>query len=256
MNLRQTALALALLSASLFVPSAARATPSDLDGDPFTGMVASGSSPDGAEFLGTMEIQDFVNRDGQLVALGTLSGQVTSTDGTRTTPVAIVDDASVEVPVGSVLATCERLHLSFGPVPLDLQTSMIQVAPIRIDNTDPSADGAMTRERLCTLAGQFQEAPGLCFRPVSSTRCATSSTSGNALDGDRAAVRPLMSRPRRDLHVGDRPHRLKAREGETDEREQQWGNMYASGRGNLRALWQTSCGSRSEVVFLRRATLG
>jgi len=162
MKLRQTALALALLSAPLFMPGAARATPSDLDGDPFTGVSVSGSSPDGTEFLGTMEIQDFVHRDGQLVALGTLSGQVTSTDGTRTTPVALVDDASVEVPVGSVMATCERLNLGFGPVPLDGQTSMIQVAPIRIDSTDPSAaDGAMTRERLCTLAGQFQRAPGL-----------------------------------------------------------------------------------------------
>jgi len=111
-----------------------------------------------------MEIQDFVHRDGQLVALGTLSGQVTSTDGTHTTPVAIVDDASVEVPVGSVMATCERLNRGFGPVPLDGQTSMIQVAPMRIDGLDPSADGAMTRERLCTLAGQFQEAPGLALQ--------------------------------------------------------------------------------------------
>ena len=164
MNPRQTTLALALLSALMLAPVAASATPSDLDGDPFTGMLASGSSPDGTEFLGTMELQDFDTRAGQLVALGTLSGQITRTDGTLTTPVAMVDGASIEVPIGSIVATCERLNLAFGPAPLEVQTPMIQVAPIRIDGADPSADGAMTRERLCILASQFQEAPGLALQ--------------------------------------------------------------------------------------------
>ncbi len=161
MKLRQTTLALALLSASLFMPGAARAAPSDLDGDPFTGMSASGSSPDGAEFLGTMEIQDFVQRDGRLIALGTLSGQVTRTDGWLTVPVAMLDEAAVEVRVSSVVATCDRLGLAFGPLPLDRHAPMVQVAPIRIDEADPRADGTMSRERLCALAGQFQDMPDL-----------------------------------------------------------------------------------------------
>jgi hypothetical protein len=164
MKLRQTALALALLSAPFFTPGAARATPSDLDGDPFTGLLASGSSPEGTEFLGTMEIQDFIHRDGRLVAHGTLSGQVTRADGSQIVPVALLDDAPVEVRVSSVVATCDRLGLAFGPLPLDLHASMVQVAPIRIDDADPSADGAMSRERLCALAEHFQEAPGLAVQ--------------------------------------------------------------------------------------------
>ena len=164
MKLRQTVLVLALLGALLFMPSAARATPSDLDGDPFTGMAAAGSSPDGAEFLGTMEIQDFIHRDGRLVALGTLSGQVTRTDGRLSVPVATLDEAAVEVRVSSVVATCDRLGLAFGPLPLDLHAPMVQVAPIRIDEADPSTDGAMSRERLCALAGQFQDMPGLAVQ--------------------------------------------------------------------------------------------
>jgi len=164
MNLRQTALTLALLSASLFAPGAARATPSDLDGDPFTGLSASGSSPDGAELLGTMEIQDFVTRDSRLVARGTLSGQVTRVDGNLTVPIALLDQAPVEVRVSSVVATCDRLGLAFGPLPLDLHAPMVQVAPIQIDGADPSADGVMTRDRLCALAGQFQVAPGLAVQ--------------------------------------------------------------------------------------------
>jgi hypothetical protein len=164
MKLRQTALALALLSAPFFTPGAARATPSDLDGDPFTGLSASGSSPEGAEFLGTMEIQDFIHRDGRLVARGTLSGQVTRADSRQSVPVAVLDQAPVEVRVSSVVATCDRLGLAFGPVPLDLHAPLVQVAPIRIDDADPSADGAMPRERLCALAGHFQEAPGLAVQ--------------------------------------------------------------------------------------------
>jgi hypothetical protein len=164
MNLRQTALALALVSAPLLIPGAARATPSDLDGDPFTGLAASGSSPDGAEFLGTMEIQDFVTRDRQLVARGTLSGQVTRADGSQIVPVALLDQAPVEMRVSSVVATCDRLGLAFGPLPLDLHAPMVQVAPVRIDGADPSAASAMTRERLCALAGQFQEVPDLAVQ--------------------------------------------------------------------------------------------
>jgi hypothetical protein len=62
------------------------------------------------------------------------------------------------------VATCERLNLAFGPAPLEVQSPMIQVAPIRIDDADLSADGLMNRERLCALAGQFQEAPGLTLQ--------------------------------------------------------------------------------------------
>jgi hypothetical protein len=164
MKLRQTALALALLGAPFFTPGAAGATPSDLDGDPFTGLSASGSSPDGAEFLGTIEIQDFVTRDRQLVARGALSGQVTRADGSQIVPVALLDQAPVEVRVSSVVATCDRLGLAFGPLPLDLHAPMVQVAPIRVDGADPSADGAMTRDRLCALAGQFQEVPDLAVQ--------------------------------------------------------------------------------------------
>jgi hypothetical protein len=111
-----------------------------------------------------MEIQDFVQRDGRLIALGTLSGQVTRTDGQLSVPVATLDQAAVEVRVSSVVATCDRLGLAFGPLPLDLHAPMVQVAPIRIDEADPSADGAMSQERLCTLAGQFQETPGLAVQ--------------------------------------------------------------------------------------------
>jgi hypothetical protein len=164
MNLRQTALVLALLSAPFFTPGAARATPSDLDGDPFTGLSASGSSPEGAEFLGTIEIQNFVTRDRQLVARGTISGQVTRADGSQIVPVAQLDQAPVEVRVSSMVATCDRLGLAFGPLPLDLHAPLVQVAPIRIAEADSSADGAMPRERLCALAGEFQEVPDLAVQ--------------------------------------------------------------------------------------------
>ena len=157
-QLRQTTLALALLSAPLFAPGSTHATRSDLDGDPFTGLSASGASPDGAEFVGTIDIQAFEARDGRLVAVGTLSGQVTRVVGTVAEPIATLDAVPLEVPVGSVAATCDRLRVAFGPVPLDLHAPMVQVAPIRIDGVEQPGDGVMTESRLCALADQFRAA--------------------------------------------------------------------------------------------------
>jgi len=105
-----------------------------------------------------MDIQAFEARDGQLVAVGTLSGQVTRRVGSVATPVATLDAAPLEVPVGAVVATCDRLGLAFGPVPLDLHAPMVQMAPIRIDGAEQPVDSVMTEARLCALADQFQAA--------------------------------------------------------------------------------------------------
>jgi len=152
------------MSAPLVGSLSAYATRSDLDGDPFTRLSASGSSPDGAEFVGKMDIQEFDARDGRLVAVGTLSGQVTRLVGTVAEPIATLDEVPLEVPVGSVAATCDRLSLAFGPVPLDLHAPIVQVAPLRIDDADQTTDGAMTEARLCTLADQFRTATGPATR--------------------------------------------------------------------------------------------
>src|SRR4051794_30410145 len=159
MQRRQTVLALALFTAALLTPLRAAATPSDLDGDPFTGVAVVGSSSDGAEFLGTMDIQDFETRDGRLIALGTLAGQVTRTNGRVVDPVVELNAVPVDVPVGAVVARCDRLSLTFGPAPLELQAPVVQVTPIRIDGADQPVNGAMTAAQLCTLADQFRGVP-------------------------------------------------------------------------------------------------
>ncbi len=160
MKLRQTAVALALVSAPLLAPVSVHATPSDLDGDPFTRLAASGSGPGGGEFLGTMDVQAFESRNGQLVAVGTLSGQVTQRVGTVAEPVTTLNEAPTEVPVGAVAATCERLSVTFGPAPLNLDAPMVQVEPVRVDGTDQTTNGTMTEARLCALANQFRTVTG------------------------------------------------------------------------------------------------
>jgi len=158
MKMRQTAVALAFLNALLLAPGGVRATPSDLDGDPFTGVAVVGSSPEGAEFIGTMDVEDFDSRDGRLVAVGTLSGQVTQTNGSVSDPVSVVNEVPVEVPVGAVVATCDRFSLTFGPVPLAVKAPMVQVTPIRIDGADQAGAGPTTPAHLCALASQFRGA--------------------------------------------------------------------------------------------------
>jgi len=159
MKLRQTALALALLGASLLTPIGVSATASDGDDDPFTGIAATGSSPDGAAFIGTMDIQHFDSLAGHLIVIGTLSGQVTRPRAGDAVSLTVLDGMPIEVPVGSMVASCDRLSLAFGPVPLQLNGPEIQVAPIRITSVDRPEGGPMAEARLCTLADQLRSAP-------------------------------------------------------------------------------------------------
>jgi len=160
MKLRQTALALTLLGASLLTPISASATVSDGDRDPFSGIAATGSSPGGAVFIGTMEIQHFDSLAGHLIVIGTLSGQVMRPRVGDAASLTIVDEMPIEIPVGSMVATCDRLSLAFGPVPLQLDGPEIQVAPIRITSADRPEGGPLAEARLCTLADQLRSAPG------------------------------------------------------------------------------------------------
>src|SRR5687767_4187676 len=108
MQLRTMALTLALtlVGAAMTGPAPIAATQPDADGDPFTRIPSAGSGPDGMDFVGTMDVRDFEVRDGRLMAIGTLSGQVTRTTGPSAEPVATLDETPVAVPVGTVAATC------------------------------------------------------------------------------------------------------------------------------------------------------
>ena len=155
MQLRAMAAVLALLGAAAAGPTPAEATRPGLD--PFERLPAAGAGPGGAEFVGTLDVREFEARDGRLVAVGTLSGQLTRIVGGVAEPVATLDEAPVEVPVGAVAASCERLVVAFGPLPLDLHGPVVQASPIRVDDADPALDGRPAEGQLCRIAARLRQ---------------------------------------------------------------------------------------------------
>jgi hypothetical protein len=160
MQLRTLALAVALACGAMTGPALIAATQPDADSDPFTRIPAAGSGPDGMDFVGTMDIRAFEVRDGRLVAVGALSGRVIRTTGAAAEPVARLDEAPVGVPVGTVAATCERLGLAFGPLPLDTHGPEVLVDPIRIEAADRTAAGQPAEVQLCAVADRLRQAAG------------------------------------------------------------------------------------------------
>ena len=147
-------LTLALSIAAVLAPSDAAATQPRLD--PFERIPAAGAGLDGTEFLGTLDVLHFEARGAELVAVGTLSGRVTRAVGAEAVPLATLDEAPVRVPVRGVTATCERLELVFGRLPLDTHGPAVAIDPIRLDGTIRPEDGGWPERELCAIADRLR----------------------------------------------------------------------------------------------------
>src|SRR6185369_1031573 len=72
-----------------------------------------GSVLGGGTFTGALNITSFAVQNGQVVALGTLSGVATNAAGAATSILT-----AVTLPVSVAQATCDILHLDLGPLSL------------------------------------------------------------------------------------------------------------------------------------------
>jgi hypothetical protein len=136
---------LALLASVLVVPVAVAqqtAAPTSGASVPITG---SGTQ---SSFTGTFDIQRFVVRNGQLAAVGTLTGTLTNTltGVTRTVSRALV------LPV-TASGTCDILHLTLGPLDLNLLGLMVHLDRVVLDITAQSGPGQLLGNLLCAVAG-------------------------------------------------------------------------------------------------------
>src|SRR5688500_1565728 len=95
---RKTRAAALVLALALLVPAVTRAAPSL--SIPITGATAGGA------FSGVFTLTSFAVRDGQVVALGTVSGVVTNAAGVVGSGLT-----TVALPVSVGATTCEILHL-------------------------------------------------------------------------------------------------------------------------------------------------
>jgi len=138
----------ALMTIGTLVPSPARATESTA-----VPAVASGiqipinfSSADGA-FTGTFNLTRFVLQNGQVAAVGTLTGTVTNAAGQ--TVGAIVRNLTLSLI--TINATCDILHLELGPIDLNLLGLVVHVDKIVVDIDAQSGPGNLLGNLLCAI---------------------------------------------------------------------------------------------------------
>ena len=114
------------------------------------------SSPNGT-FTGTFNLTRFVLQNGQLAAVGTLTGTVTNSAGQ--TVGAIV--RNITLSLITINATCDILHLELGPIDLNLLGLVAHVDKIVIDIDAQSGPGNLLGNLLCAIANLLNNDGGL-----------------------------------------------------------------------------------------------
>ena len=142
-------LILALISMGTMIPSrthAANSTPTAAIA-PAISIPINFTSPNGT-FTGVFNLSRFVLQNGQVAAVGTLTGTVTNAAGQ--TVGAIVQNLTLSLI--NIRATCDILHLELGPIDLNLLGLVVHVDKIVIDIDAQSGPGNLLGNLLCAVA--------------------------------------------------------------------------------------------------------
>jgi hypothetical protein len=107
-----------------------------------------GSIVGGGNFSGTLDIQRFVSRNGQLVAVGSLTGTLTDALGTV---IGTVTNVAAQLPVTNAIGTCQILQLDLGAIHLDLLGLVVDLAPVHLNITAQSGSGNLLGNLLCAV---------------------------------------------------------------------------------------------------------
>ena len=143
---------LIVLTALAAGPLAAAAAPPPT---PTLSVPIAGTGP-GGTFTGAFQLQRFATQDGALVAVGLLTGTLTTAAGVVT---SIARTVSLPVTVGDT--TCEILHLDLGPLSLDLLGLQIDLSRVVLDITAQAGAGNLLGNLLCAVAGLLDNPGGL-----------------------------------------------------------------------------------------------
>jgi hypothetical protein len=105
------------------------------------------SSPNGT-FTGVFTLTRFIVSNGQLAAVGTLTGTVTNAAGQTVGAIA----RNITLSLININATCDILHLELGPIDLNLLGLVVHVDKIVIDIDAQSGPGNLLGNLLCAVA--------------------------------------------------------------------------------------------------------
>ncbi|SBT49174.1 hypothetical protein [Micromonospora auratinigra] len=107
-------------------------------------------------FTGTFTPTRFVNQNGQLAAVGTLTGTLTNSVGTSLGAVS----QQVTTPV-QVSGTCDILNLDLGPLDLNLLGLKVHLNEVVLDITAQQGPGNLLGNLLCAVAGLLDGTGGV-----------------------------------------------------------------------------------------------
>ena len=148
-----SAAAALVLALSLLVPSAAHAQG---QASPLSIPIV-GTAIGGGTFSGVFTLASFAVQNGQVVAVGTLSGVVTNAAGVVLGSIL----RTIALPVSITQATCDILHLDLGPLHLDLLGLQVDLSRIVLDITAQAGAGNLLGNLLCAVAGLLDNPGGL-----------------------------------------------------------------------------------------------
>jgi hypothetical protein len=112
-----------------------------------------GSSTAGDTLAGTFEITSFARQGDELVAIGDLTGTLTTVAGTTT---AVSETLALPV---AITGTCAILDLTLGPLDLDLLGLVIHLDVVHLTIDAESGPGNLLGNLLCAIVGLL-DGPG------------------------------------------------------------------------------------------------
>jgi hypothetical protein len=147
---KHTALALIAL---LFIPLAAVPAMAQSGGSGLT-LPVTGTFTDAlggvGQFTGTFNLQRFGVVNGQLSAIGTVTG--TLTDSAGTVIGTVLRNLAIPVLSSATQASCQILHLELGPLDLNLLGLQVHLDRIVLDITAVPGAGNLLGNLLCAVA--------------------------------------------------------------------------------------------------------
>lgn len=149
-------LMMALACAILVAPFSAAAAPREGTASAPVAQVnpnalpVTGTIPGGGTFTGALDITRFAVQNGQLVAIGTLTGTLTDALGTV---IGNVTNVPITLPITNIAGTCQILHLELGPLDLNLLGLVVHLDKVVLDITAQSGAGNLLGNLLCAVAG-------------------------------------------------------------------------------------------------------
>ena len=119
-------------------------------------VAVAGEAKNGKKFTGTYTIKRFEKRGEKLYAVGTLTGKLKNRKVSRS-GVAIPATLTGDGTASAAQDACDILHLTLGPLDLNLLGLRVQLNQVKLDITAVPGSGNLLGNLLCAITGLLDQ---------------------------------------------------------------------------------------------------